>query len=377
MVFELKTESSALLRAALDERFFRLWDFEGDGDYPLHRAEKDEYEKRVAHTLDTTSRDALVALALADRPLLRGSTYRGPYPFDPHGDDLRVVAIRKLELDLSRACSHLDDAAFHPALESDRLCRTVPGLWNRLSERHRLLRVTPTMVEGLRGGDDRVMSLGDFAAFPHPALRESRELVQQLCGLAGEGWEVQMALDPNRVVASSEIQDVFLKDYWWGLKLKRRDLDDLRATGTSIHGRVSGSAGDHPYPLLWTQFRWKANGHLKELEVQEVVPRETHWFGRGLYVVNRYIHSIRDTHAAGFIHLDGAAKAFCKSGYNATAADPQGVQGEPLYRKLFRIDGALPDAEWSCLVSHFYRMNELVIEYFGEVLDERPEWQAA
>lgn len=62
MVFELKTESSALLRAALDERFFRLWDFEGDGDYPLHRAEKDEYEKRVAHTLDTTSRDALGAI---------------------------------------------------------------------------------------------------------------------------------------------------------------------------------------------------------------------------------------------------------------------------------------------------------------------------
>jgi hypothetical protein len=37
----------------------------------------------------------------------------------------------------------------------------------------------------------------------------------------------------------------------------------------------------------------------------------------------------------------------------------------------------MPDDEWARLVAHFFRQNELVIEYFGEMLDERPTWSAA
>lgn len=71
------------------------------------------------------------------------------------------------------------------------------------------------------------------------------------------------------------------------------------------------------------------------------------------------------------MHLDGAAKAFPRDSYGPTTIEPELPQGAPLYRKLFRIDGPIPDQEWGRLVAHFFRGNELVIEYFGEILDER------
>lgn len=94
-------------------------------------------------------------------------------------------------------------------------------------------------------------------------------------------------------------------------------------------------------------------------------------------MVNRYLHSIRDTRRRSFVHLDGAAKAFPRELYRPTVEQPDLSRGEPGYRKLFRVDGDMPDDEWARLVAHVFRQNELVIEYFGEMLDERPTRSAA
>lgn len=50
--------------------------------------------------------------------------------------------------------------------------------------------------------------------------------------------------------------------------------------------------------------------------------------------------------------------------------EPDLPQGQPIYRKLFRLDGPMADDDWARLVAHFFRDNELVIEYFGHILDE-------
>lgn len=375
----LDLESSALLRASVDERFFRLWDYRQDGEFIRHRAQKDEFERRVKEILYTTEASLLRSLAEKDRALIRGSTLRGPEPFDPLTGDLAVIAARQLELELVRARRTLGDAAYAPASPVDRVCHTVPGLFDRLSGRDRLLTLTPEMVRDRRGAHDRVFCLGEFAVFPHPALRPARELVQDLCALAEEGFAVQVAIDPHAVVPDGEIVDVMLLDYWYGLKLRLAGLDDPTAVGTTRHGRRPELNDRYLFPLLWTDFRWKAEGTLKTLEVQETVPREPGWgnhdgarYGRSQFVVNRYLHSLRDTNRRQFIHLDGAAKAFPECEYKPTTADPIDEQGTPVYRKLFRVDGNIPDRDSGRLVAHFFRENELVIEYFGEVLDERP-----
>ncbi len=367
----------------MDERFFRVWDFAHDGERRHHRPHKEEFEARAGAVLETTGEHELRELARRDRSLSRGSTFRGPEPFDPETGDLRVVAIRQLELAIYEAECRLFDASFLPASPTDRACTTVAGLFDRLVGRHRLLSLTPEMVKDRLGWHDRVVRFGDHGLFPHPALRPARELVQDLCNLAETGANVQVAIDPHAVVPRSEITGAGLYDYWFGIKLDLARLDDPTATGRTVHGRRPELQNRFTFPLLRTEFWWSADGPLKTLQVQETVPGELLWPGHGgelrrsRYVVNRYLHSIRDTRCQSFVHLDGAAKAFPRERYGPTVDEPDLPQGEPLYRKLFRIDGDIPDDAWARFVAHFFRENELVIEYFGELLDERPTWNQA
>jgi hypothetical protein len=383
LAIDLELDSSALLRASMDERFFRVWEFAREGAYPCHRLHKEEFEARVAAILEIATEHELRELARRDRSLRQGSTFRGPEPFDPETGDLRVVAIRQLELAIYAAECRLFDASFLPASTADRACTTVAGLFERLGGRHPLLGLTRDMVKDCLGWHDRVVLFGDYGLFPHAALRPARELVHDLWKLAESGASVQVALDPHAVVPRSEIRGVGLYDYWFGMKLDLARLDDPTATGRTVHARRPELQSRFTFPLLRTEFTWSADGPLKTLQVQETVPGELVWsdhdgvFQRSRYVINRYLHSIRDTRSRSFVHLDGAAKAFPRELYGPTVDNPELPQGEPLYRKLFRIDGSIPDDEWARLVAHFFRENELVIEYFGELLDERPTWNAA
>jgi len=205
---------------------------------------------------------------------------RGPYRFDPDTDDVRVVAVRQLELALHRERGTLQDLAYLPASPDDRVCATIDGLYESLSSRHRLLTLTPEMVREERGFHDRVFCLGEYAVFPHPALRPARELVQDLCSMAADGAEVQVAIDPHAVIRRDAIQDVGLFDYWWGLKLRLANLDDPAKTGVTVHGRRPEAGGSHVFDLLRTEFRWSSEGQIKTLEVQETVPAAAHETGR-------------------------------------------------------------------------------------------------
>ncbi len=380
MTLEIKLDltSSALLRAYVDERHFRLWTFEPDGAFVRHREHKLELEGLVNQILGDTSAEELRSLAREDTALVRGSTFRGPEPFDPETGDLRVIAIRQIERALHGTHGKLLDAAYLPAAEDDRVCQTVPGLFGRLETKHLLLPLTAAMVRDRTGWHDRAFRLDEFAVYPHPALRPARELVQDLCALAEAGANVKVAIDPHAVVPIADARGIGLFDYWYGMKLNLDSLDDMTALGATIHGRRIDQQAWGTYPLLTTEFRWSLySDSLKYLEVTETVPRSSvvadhgrTWF-TSQYVQNRYLHSIRDTASRGFVHVDGAAKAFPRDTYGPTIENPSAPQGDPIYRKLFRIDGPIPDKEWSHLVAHFFRGNELVIEYFGDVLDER------
>jgi hypothetical protein len=233
----------------------------------------------VAKVLETSDEHELRELARRDQSLQRGSTFRGPDPFDPETGDLKVIAIRQLELAVYAAECQLFDASFAPASPVDRTCETAVGLFEQLVGRHRLLSLTPEMVEDRLGWHDRVVCFGDHGLFPHPALRPARELVQDLCVLAERGASVQVAIDPHSVIPRSEITGAGLYDYWFGMKLDFARLDDPTATGRTVHGRRPELQNRFTFPLLRTEFRWSMDGPLKVLQVQETVPGERS--GRG------------------------------------------------------------------------------------------------
>ena len=126
LAIDLELDSSALLRASMDERFFRVWEFAHEGAYPRHRLHKEEFEARVAAILETATEHELRELARRDRFLRQGSTFRGPEPFDPETGDLRVVAIRQLELD-ARHPAKTEDIALPVGLSIEHV---LPQSWD-------------------------------------------------------------------------------------------------------------------------------------------------------------------------------------------------------------------------------------------------------
>ena len=365
-------ETSPLLHALSENRFTAVWQFAGTGKYPLHKEAKAEFEAKTQQLL-AMPEDSLRDIARTDDMLQGGYTMGGSGEFDPDTGDLRTIAIRQVELAAHSKMIEIDDQSFYSPKESDRVFSLVPGLFNRLTTRDHLLPISPEMVSRRRGGSDRVFVDDEYAYFPHPAIRENRELVARLCRLAQDGHKVAIAIDGFRAVPKDRISDVMLADYWWGMELKLDKLDDPTKVGSTRHGRPPEKNKLTTFPLLRTDFRWTSDGRLKTLEVQETLPRTSLFHRSDKFVANRYTHSIRDTQKRKFTHLDGAVKAFPMQHYHPTVEDPEASQGKPVYRKLFRIDGSIPDSEWAPCISQFFRQNELVIEYFGEPVDERPQ----
>lgn len=368
----LDIATSPLLQALSDYCRDSVWTYLPDGAFPNHRAAKDEFERLVEEIIKEVPRNKLVELAKTDKMYIGGfGGGPGPGPKDPETLESRFLATRQIEMATGAAQGELNDRALSKPKPTDRVYQAVPGLFKRQSTRDFLLPLTGEMVKDGTGQSDRVFVDGDNAYFPHPALRHNRELIARLCSLAEAGHPVSVAIDPYRMLPSGSVPGVVLADYWWGMKLKRKDLDDIRKIDNARHGRPPEKNQQNMFQLLFTDFRWSVKGVEKTIEVQESIPGESPVNRSEKYILNRYVHSIRNTKVKSFIHLDGAMKAFPKEGYFATINDPEAEQGKERYRKMFRVDGNIPDEEWAPLISQFFRANELIIEYFGEIVDER------
>jgi len=124
-------------------------------------------------------------------------------------------------------------------------------------------------------------------------------------------------------------------------------------------------------PLLAIDISWSLQDDLKVLELVETVPAPDGEPSR--LVLNRYLHAMRDWRSRRWVHVDGAVKAHQLSEYGPTVHNTNASQGPVVaYRKLWRVDGPIKDDDWGRLLGHHFRNNELVIEAFGSMLDERP-----
>lgn len=80
----------------------------------------------------------------------------------------------------------------------------------------------------------------------------------------------------------------------------------------------------------------------------------------------RFVHSMIDNQSEIPVHLDGAIRAYTEEKMllrleqkiSETARDTE-------YTKLWRIDGNIPPSLWKELITHYYRDNKLIGEYFN------------
>ena len=365
--FELR--QSPWLQRAVNERYRWIFGFWHD----VHKSflpEKNDIEDRVRYILEHNDRASLIEFASHDRAIREGMA--GPKNVvDP--DPARVAAFRLVELATDRAISDLRSASILPALKDDLVCEKTPGLWALLDPKHHLLPITRETWPTEINGNVPFFTVGERVVYPHPLIWPNRELMADVVTLGLDGFDAKIAIDPSRSSSRDDRVDELLADYWFGCHLTMKTIDSLdrRDLGETWHMRPADRETTlTSLPLAATVFRWSADGHLKKLEVVEITPRDS--CGDGVLIVNRYLHALRDTTLKRFIHVDGAVRAYDPADYQATRENPQGPIGEPIhYRKLFRVDGVLEDDMWGRVLAHWFRGNELVIEYFGESLDDR------
>lgn len=368
---ELQVHNSELLCAALDDRYFRLWELFEDGTLEGREGLLQAEARALVVAIQANNTDeTLRATAEADGRLMGGSTHRGPVKFDWDRDGSTVVAWRQLELVIYAQVQRLDEQSLFEPSREGRAYKEVPGLFAKLDKRQLL----PLDVENVDPVHSSVPSVlfGGHALSTHPHLRPNRELVHDLLGHVGsDERQVRIALDPNAVVPAAERKHVLLLDHWYGVKVDAESLDDPNSLGRARHERVVDKQDFGLMPLLAIDVSWSLQDDLKVLEVTETVPAPAPEAGQH-YVTNRYLHALRDYRNRRWVHVDGAVKAHEAAGYHATQQMTSGSKGPVVaYRKLWRLDGVIPDENFGRLLGHHFRDNELVIEYFGEPLDDR------
>ncbi len=171
-----------------------------------------------------------------------------------------------------------------------------------------------------------------------------------------------------------------LADYWDGLKLTPQALDSLdrHDQGSSFHAAGErGEAEAFLHPLLGTWFHWKARADnesdpVKRLYIQELKPSEDRSGDAFEAVLNRELHTERDTRTRKFTHVDGKIVRYLTETYGPTASRPRALPGPyERKRKLWRVDGPMSDEQWMEVVGLFFRGNELIGEHFEDAFAER------
>ena len=86
-------------------------------------------------------------------------------------------------------------------------------------------------------------------------------------------------------------------------------------------------------------------------------------FYKGDFVVSRSIHAIYDYTSDKFVHIDGKALLFDVNNYNPDALVWLKIKRKPK-RKLFRIDGEIPNNYFIAITTLFFIGNDLILEFF-------------
>src|SRR5215212_618812 len=372
----LQVDDSPLLRLALREGRFDVWEFFKDGDYPHHRAEKDEVELRVAAFARSQDSGTIADAMARYRPYLTSWVPERLREATSQDARLRLIAFADLQRIIDDSIASLHLRALDPPSPRDPVFQAHEELYRGLT-RDGLLTLHAHHIPETWLGSTTAFCFGDTAVFPHPDLVPMRELLDALIGLIDNPrLRISVALDPFRFQPVAEVQCSLMEDYWSGIKLTDGNLDSLDAhdVGVSTFHAAGKQTEAQKFfnPMLGTWFDWARRGDdrtdpVKRLYVREVRPTHDRHGAELPAIKNRELHSERNTATRCFTHVDGKIARYATSTYQACSANPRGDTGSPTYaRKLWRVDGPMSDAEWCELVGCHFRGNELIGEHFAQ-----------
>lgn len=189
------------------------------------------------------------------------------------------------------------------------------------------------------------------------------EFLKRLQMLSGEydALRVKVRLDLDMIGLNGTQHEELEYSYWWGPKFTD-ELEDIQLGVTKYHNDNYNSIFSN---IDFTEFGWYYQDGNKTLEIEEVVD-EVNIHNETLELIGcRYIHSFVNPETSLPTHLDGAIRAYSEEKMVErmdTSLDK--TERDTVYTKLWRIDGDIPVALWKELITHYFRDNKLIGEYF-------------
>lgn len=215
-----------------------------------------------------------------------------------------------------------------------------------------------------------IYKMGEFVIYAHNFFRRAYSRLNTLNApflgrlekLTDPSLTVRVALDPDCVGLASAVREEFEYSYWGGPFFD----DDLAKIKTGVTTYENDDAHRELTNIGKTEMGWYFQNGIKTFECEEVADKpETVENGEEQYYC-RYVHSMLDGKDSAPVHLDGAVRVY-DTGMMVKRLEVRLDHAErrTKYTKIWRVDGAISVAKWKELISHYYRDNPLVGEYFG------------
>lgn len=187
------------------------------------------------------------------------------------------------------------------------------------------------------------------------------EFLQRLQNLATTNLNVQIAIDPDLIgLLGTEMCELEYQ-YWWGPKFN----EDLSMIPLGVTKHENEGYDNVFSNLCFTEFGWYMQDDRQTFECEEVIDKANIQNGESEYYGCRFVHSMLNPLTQLPNHLDGAIRAYTDEQIiERLEKSIDKSERDSWYTKLWRIDSDMSVSLWKELITHYYRDNRLIGEYF-------------
>ena len=214
-----------------------------------------------------------------------------------------------------------------------------------------------------------VYRFGDYIVCAHLLFRRgysylnalNSEFLSKLEGFERENCRIQIALDMDCIGLAGTEQKSREYQYWWGPIFD----DNLNSIPLGVTKHVNEHYDKLFSETRYTEFGWYIQDNKHTFECEEITDIPNLRIDKTVMYACRFVHSMVNEKGVP-VHLDGAIRAYTdEKMISRLDISIKDCERDTIYTKLWRIDGLIPVAKWKELITHYYRDNMMVGEYFG------------
>lgn len=217
-----------------------------------------------------------------------------------------------------------------------------------------------------------VYKKGDFLIFAHPYFRRNlsrinvlnTDFLSRLEGLKDSPLDIKIAIDLDMIGLYGTQCENREYQYWWGPTFN----NDLSNIQNGVARFENENYDELMSNIRQTEFSWYTQDGRKTFECEEITDIPNIMKDKEEYYGCRFTHSMLNSETGLPYHLDGAIRAY-NDEKMISRLDVSLVQTErdTIYTKIWRIDNEIQIPVWKELITHYYRDNHLIGEYFGGI----------